>query len=337
MTAPSVSARPRLVPPLTLLVPLGCLLWAFWTTLADLALAWKTNPQYSHGYLVPGFALFLLWLRRQRLDGVVLRPSMWGLPLLAAGAGLRLAGTYYYYVYLDAFALLPCLAGLCLLLGGWAAWRWAWPALLFLAFMIPVPWSIASALSDPLQRLATVSSTFVMQVLGLPALAEGNVILLNDHQIGIVEACNGLRMMVVFFALATAVVLVTRRPLVDKLIILASAVPIALVSNILRVTVTGILYEAVNSEAANAFFHDAAGWLMMPVALGLLAAELKLLSRLFLDVPPAPVRAARIPSLRQKPRARGPLPARPQRPARPPVREPKLPPAPAEQPTVEKA
>jgi len=99
---------------------------------------------------------------------------------------------------------------------------------------------------------------------------------------------------VVFFALATAFAVVVRRPWVDKVILLASAVPIALASNILRITLTGVLYECgVAGETAHLFFHDLAGWLMMPLALGLLWVELKVLSRLLIDPPPAPVRATR--------------------------------------------
>src|SRR5262249_34924588 len=155
------------------------------------------------------------------LDRSAVGPSWWGVPLLAMGLGLRLFGVYKYYLWLEVVSLLPCLVGLWLTVGGWAAVRWAWPALFFLAFMIPLPYRAEIALAAPLQRFATVTSTFIMQTLGLPALSEGNVIRLNDVEIGIVEACSGLRMLVVFFALSTGVALLIRRPLVDKLVIVA--------------------------------------------------------------------------------------------------------------------
>jgi exosortase len=323
-SSPARAPARSFTPLLPAVAALGCLVWAFWSTFADLAHTWASNDQYSHGFLVPGFALLLLWMRRDRLDGAARPAFLAGGLLLAAGIALRLAGVWYYYVWLDPISLLPCLAGLVWMLGGRAAWRWAWPAVLFLAFMIPLPYRLASALSGPLQNVATVVSTFLMQALGLPALAEGNVILLNEARIGVVEACSGLRMLVVFVALATALVLVTQRHWVDKVILLVSAVPIALVSNILRITATGILHETTGSEAANAFFHDLGGWLMMPLALLLLAVELKILSRLFIDVP-APVRTVRgpVPVVRRKrpqqaARTRQPRPA----PARPPERPP---------------
>ena len=217
-----------------------------------------------------------------------MKPSLSGLALIAFGLGLRLYGTYAFFVSLDAISFLPVVAGLVLLLGGFSAWRWAWPAVLFLGFMIPLPYFAAVAMSGPLQRLATVTSTFVMQTFGLPALAEGNVILLNEHRIGIVEACSGLRMLVVFFALSTAVVLVSRRHWIDRCLILASAIPIALISNIFRVTTTGVMYNLGYSELAGHFFHDVAGYLMMPIGMGLLWVELAILARLFID--PAPPR-----------------------------------------------
>jgi exosortase len=262
---------------------IGAVLWAFWTVLGEAAQRWIHDPQYSHGFFVPAFALVLLWLRRRQLEWNTLTPSWWGLPLLLAGCTLCLAGTHYCSDWLEAIALLPCLAGVFLACGGRRALRWACPAVLFLFFMIPLPYRAAVALAGPLQRLATVASTFVLQTLGLPAVAEGNIILLNDVEIGIVEACSGLRMLMVFFALATGVALVSRRPLWDRIAIVASALPIALFVNLIRITATGVLHGMDQSELANTFFHDLAGWLMMPLALALLGLELKILSWLLIE------------------------------------------------------
>lgn len=268
-------------------VGLAALLWAYWTTLAEMAQCWAHDPQYSHGYLVPAFALVLLWLRRDRLAGGVPAATWWGWPLLGCGLALRLAGGVFYYVWLDQVSLLPTLAGLLLLAGGWTAWRWAWPAVAFLAFMVPLPHRVSVALAGPLQNLATAVSTFALQTLGFPALAEGNVIRLNEVEIGIVEACSGLRMLVIFFAISTAVALLLRRPMWERLTVVFSAIPVALVVNVLRITATAVLFETVGSPWAHAVFHDLAGWLMMPAALLALGGELCLLRRMFLE-PKAP-------------------------------------------------
>src|SRR5262249_13540567 len=136
------------------------------------------------------------------------------------------------------------------------------------------------ALAPSLQRLGTLASTYTLETLGFPAIAEGNIILLNDARIGVVEACSGLSMLIIFFALSTAVAIVIQRQLWEKLVIVASAIPIALIANITRITLTGMLHELAGQAAAG-FFHDWAAWFMMPLALLLLAVELKLLTRLF--------------------------------------------------------
>jgi exosortase len=277
-----------------------CFLWAFGSTLADLVYVWRTNDQYSHGFLVPAFALFLLWMRRDQLKRAESRPGLiFGSILLAFGLGLRLAGVYWFYLSFDSVAIVPCVAGIFWLMGGWSAFRWAWPAILYLIFMIPLPYRFSTALSAPLQSLATTVATFLMQAIGLPALSEGNVIVLNEARLNVVEACSGLRMLMVFVALSAAMALVTRRPLLDKVILLVSAIPIAIVSNILRITATGILHETTNSETANVFFHDLGGWLMMPLGLLFLAVELKILSHLFIDPPPAKPKVVTAPAARR--------------------------------------
>jgi exosortase len=198
--------------------------------------------------------------------------------VLLAGLALRAAGTYLYLDWFNALALLPCLAGLALLWGGWPALAWAWPAVAFAAFMVPLPYHLEGALAHPLQRLGTWASTYALQTLGFAAFAEGNVIRMGPVRIGVVEACSGLSMLVIFFALSTAVAVLANRPLWERLLLVASAVPIAVAANVTRITVTGVLHKWVGRELADYVFHDLAGWLTMPLALGMLWAELRLLA-----------------------------------------------------------
>jgi exosortase len=255
---------------------------AYWSKLAVMSERWLSDPQYSHGYLVPLFAIGLLWLRKDLLKPNAFQPNWWGLPVLLGGITLRWVGAEYYLEWLDFISLIPCLFGIFLLVGGQNALRWSWPAIGFLFFMIPLPYSLETALREPLRMLGTSASTYLMQILGLPVLAEGNVIVLDDVRIGVVEACSGLRMLMIFFALTTAVALLSDRVLWERLLILFSAVPIALISNTARITVTGVLYMTGQTKLADLVFHDLAGWLMMPLALGLLWVELQLLDNLFI-------------------------------------------------------
>jgi exosortase len=265
----------------------GVCLWSYWPILCEMARKWGQDSQYSHSYLVPVFAAVLLYLRRHQLQSALLRPSWLGYPLLAAGVAVRLVGTYYYLDWLPGASLLFVLAGAVLLLGGRHALRWAWLSIVFLVFMLPLPHRLEVGMAHPLQRVATLGSTYLLQTLGLPALSEGNVIVMNEFRIGVVEACNGLGMLLVFFALATGVAILIQRDPLEKLVLVVSAIPIAIVVNIGRITATGLLYVAAGRYWADLLFHDLAGWLMMPVALGLIWLELQVLARLFVEVPPA--------------------------------------------------
>jgi len=255
------------------------LVWGYWTTFVQLAAKWGSDPSYSHGYLVPLFAVGLLWMRRSELDTTKIGTNWWGLVLLSAGVALRIVGVHYYFDWFDAVSLIPVIAGICLLLGGSTFLVWTLPAIAFLFFMIPLPFQAEIALQTPLRHIGTVASVYIMQTIGLPALAEGNIIVIGDTRLGVAEACSGLRMLMIFFALTTAVALVSQRPLWERILIVVSAVPIALTTNIIRIAVTGCLYSLNYSKLAELVFHDLAGWLMMPFALVLLWFEFWILSK----------------------------------------------------------
>ena len=257
--------------------------WSFWPTLVQLFGEWVHNPQYSHGLLVPAFSAVLLWMRRDRYPVRAAPAPLAGLALLTLGAAGRVFGGFMYVDWLEAASLLPCLLGVVLAFGGWRAVRWAAAPVLFLIFMIPMPYRTTIWLAFPLQQLATTASTYVLQTLGQPAIAEGNTILIRDFQLSIVKACSGLSMLVTFVTFAMAVCLVVKKPITDKLLILLSAIPIALAANVIRIVVTGVMFLHVSNEAAAAVFHDAAGWIMMPLALAFLGVELWVLNRLFVD------------------------------------------------------
>jgi exosortase len=258
------------------------LAWVYWTTFVELASRWANQSQYSHGWLVPVFSAYLLYSRRHMLAAGPLTPSWWGVPMLLVGIGLRFFGVYIYFDWLAAVSLLPCLAAACLLTGGWRMLNWAWPAIAFLVFMIPLPFRLEAALSHPLQRIGTIMSTFILQTLGMTAYSEGNVIVLGEVRIGVVEACSGLNMLMTFFALSTGVAMLMRRSPLERVIVFASAVPIALATNIIRIAVTAILHKVAGRELADLVFHDLAGYLMPVVALGMLWVLLRLMDWLLL-------------------------------------------------------
>ncbi|MDB5311186.1 MAG: eight transrane protein EpsH, putative exosortase [Gemmataceae bacterium] len=252
--------------------------WACWTTLQNLAEVWATNPQYSHGFLVPVFSAFLLWHRRALFAPAPGGGWGWWL-VVGAGCGLKLVGAYYILVWPEQVSVVVLVAGLVGVFGGRPAMRWAWPGLAFLLFMVPPPARVERLLSGPMQRVATVASANVLQTLGFFAQADGTIIILSETDLGVVEACSGLRMLVTFAAMSMAIALVLPRPAWQRAALVAGSVPIAVVCNVGRIVVTGIMHETVGKKWADLVFHDLAGWLMMPAGLALLWAELWYLGR----------------------------------------------------------
>jgi len=275
--------------PIILLVGLvGLLVAAYWDMFALTSAAWSEGL-YSHGWIVPAFALGLLWLRWQPFAPVPNSERWLGLLLLAGGLCLRLFAAEYAIHTFDRLSFIPAIFGVFMLVGGFHTIRWAWPALGFLIFMFPLPTTLEVSVLGRLQRIASISSTFVLQTLGVAAFRQGNLISIPGmaQPLTVADACSGLRMATIFGALAVAMVFVIERPWWDKFVILLSAIPIALIVNIVRITVTGLLYMAAgpNNIAVQKICHDYAGLvIMMPLALALLWLELQVLERITIPV-----------------------------------------------------
>ena len=154
----------------------------------------------------------------------------------------------------------------------------------FLWFMVPIPFSAETMLSVPLQRVATKLSTECLVMLGQPALSEGNTIWLGDNHLMIEEACSGLRILVGIYALAFAFVLFSTWAWWQKALALVAALPIAIVANVIRIVVTGLLYQFSTSNAARHFMHDFSGLLMIPLAAAMFWLLLVYLDHLFPEV-----------------------------------------------------
>ena len=256
------------------------LIYSYWPGLLNAQSSWS-NPQYSHGWIVPLFSLALLFWWRQPVEPVALSARIAGVALLAASFGLRLFVARYRIVTIDMYTFVPALAGVFLLVGGWSMFRWAWAPIGFLIFMYPLPDEATRYLLGPLQTLATIVSTYALQTLGMDAFREGNQIVVGEMHLGVVDACSGLRMLTIFVALSVALVMLGERQWWENLVILASAIPIALIVNSIRITVTGLLYQVASSEVAEMVFHDLAGWVMMPMALGMLFLLQQILAHIF--------------------------------------------------------
>jgi exosortase len=261
-------------------------LWSYWPTLCGLAEMWNHVQDYSHGYLVAPLAVLFLWARRDRMPAPATGLAWPGLVLVALSLAMRFAGAWYYLPFLDGWSILLWIAGVIWFFLGRAMLWWSLPSVVFLLFMVRLPFKAELALSLPLQTIATKISCWVLQLLGQPALAEGHTIYLGANTLEVEQACSGLRIFIGIGALAFAYVVIVRRTWWEKAVLLVSVVPIALIANATRVVATGLLYQYVSGEAARKFSHDAAGWVMILFAAGLFALVLWYLGKLVREVEP---------------------------------------------------
>ncbi|MBR0238162.1 MAG: exosortase/archaeosortase family protein [Thermoguttaceae bacterium] len=245
--------------------------------------SWNTEL-YSHGYLIPFLALALLWLRREPYRPFPMWHRWVGLGLLAGTLLCSYLAECYAQEFVMQMLFVPAVAFCFLIAGGWPLFRWAGPVCFILFFMFPLYWGIERHLLEPMQLCATTSSAFVLQLLGFSAVQNGNVIDLNGIPLNVVGACSGLRMTTIFVALSIFFVLISQRTWWENLIILLCAIPIALIVNIMRITVTGIGYSIFGvGGSADKLIHDWSGLAMTPMALLLLWGIVRLLSILFYE------------------------------------------------------
>jgi exosortase len=267
-------------------VILAAFLWSYWATFADLYEVWRRNDEYSAGLLVPFLAAYALWVRRRDFGEVPVRPAVCaGIFLFVVAQIVRGLGLYLMFGSAERLSMLISVVAVALLLLGWSFLRKLAPALLFLCLMLPWPNRVQAALAVPLQGWATTSAVFCLELAGYEVAREGNIITIGDTRVAVAEACNGLRMITAFVVISGLVVLLTRRSWWEKMLILISSLPIALLCNTLRLTVTAVAFTVLTGENVEKLFHDFGGYAMMPLALALVVGELWFLARL--TTPPA--------------------------------------------------
>jgi exosortase len=237
-------------------------LWLYWSVLRKLAQDWSHDPNYSHGFVVVPLALYFAWDRRDALRAAPIHPSWAGGALLAAGLLVLLAGVRGAELFLQRTSMLLVLAGLVALTFSWRHLRLLLFPLAFLLLMIPLPSIVFNQITFPLQLLASRFGETVLEAAGIPALREGNVILLPYTTLEVVEACSGIRSLVSLATVGVAFSYLQRLPPAAAALVVASTIPLAIVMNGLRVAGTGVAAHLWGSHVADGFLHTFSGWLV---------------------------------------------------------------------------
>lgn len=245
---------------------------------------WGTDENYSHGYLIPVIAAYLLWTRHRAIGAAAEHAQGvgWGLAVCVGSLALLVMGRAGAELFLQRSSMVFFLLGAVLWLYGWRLLRLTWGPLAFLLFMVPLPYILYDAVAFPLKLFAARVATQTLYWLHIPVFREGNIIQLASQTLEVADACSGIRSLISLIALGVVYAWLSEQVRWKQVVIVLSTVPIAIAANAFRVAGTGILAHHVGPEVAQGFFHTFSGWLVFVVAFLLLFAvggSLKLVGR----------------------------------------------------------
>jgi exosortase len=250
---------------------LGCLLVLLYgSVFKGLALAWWTDPDYGHGFFVPLFSLYVLWQRRERWMKTDLKPSNFGFLVMLGAVGLLLVGSLGAELFTTRFSLVVLLAGMILFLAGWKMLRVVSFPLSFLILMIPLPTIIYNQITFPLQLLASRFATFWLELFQVPVLRDGNVLIMSNFSLEVVEACSGIRSLMALITLAIIYGFLVEPRRWVRYVLVILMVPIAIASNAIRIMGAAMMAHRFGSGAAEGFLHEFSGWVIFLASLVLL-------------------------------------------------------------------
>jgi len=254
---------------------------------------WMQDASWSHGFLIPFFSLYLVNQRKQALLGLDrIRPCYPGLGLLIVSIAFYMfnVASPSGYAYFRSVAMVGALGSIVLLLGGWSVLRLIWLPVAYLMFAVPLPQRYYVALTLPMRQMAATVAAALLNLSSSVQTSVNGVVIDVIYQgqpvepsLNVAEACSGMRLLMAFVALGVAMAFVHARPNWQRGVLVVSTIPIAMMCNIVRVTVTGFLYVLVNPDYTHGIYHDALGVAMLPLALGLYSGVGWFMSSLFED------------------------------------------------------
>lgn len=251
-----------------LVLGFGCAMFVLPTMVRVARDTWSTE-QGGHGPLVLATGLWALWreLKNANVERSPGNPAI-GVPLLALFVGFFVAGRITGIIEIEAFSMYASLlAGAYLILGG-RLMKKIWFPLAYLAFALPPPDTVVAAITQPIKIAISEWAVYLLYLFGYQVASSGAIIQIGQYQLLVAAACAGLNSIVTLTALCLFYVYLRHRSNVLALLIIAlAAIPIAIVSNFVRVLVLVLVTYYFGDAAAQGFVHDFAGLLMFSVAL----------------------------------------------------------------------
>ena len=256
----------------------AALVWTYWLVLPGLVAQWWNEEEYSHGFLIPLVSGYLIWAKRDVLRATAVRPTSWGLGVMALALAMYVTGIVGADLFLQRVSMVVMIAGGILYVVGLPVLREILFPLGFLLLAIPLPGIIFNSIAFPLQLFAAQIASSIMETCGVLVFREGNVMHLASVSLDVEEACSGIRSLVSLTALGMVYAYITYSSWIPRLLLLLAIVPIAIAANVFRVAATGLLAHYFSVDTALGVFHTAGGWSVFIVAAALLLGVSRLIS-----------------------------------------------------------
>jgi len=233
---------------------------------------WSSDPDYSHGFLIPLFSGLVLWRERQRWPRSEMQFSSLGLPVMAGAVVLFFLGSLGAELFITRFSMLVLLVGMILFLAGWKVLRAIAFPVGYLILMIPLPAILYNQITFPLQLIASRLAAFWLELVQVPVLRDGNVLRLSNYSLEVVEACSGIRSLLSLISLAIAYGYLMEPRRCVRYVLVMLMVPCAIVSNAVRIMGAAVMAHRFGPNAADGFLHMFSGWVIFVTALILMFA-----------------------------------------------------------------
>ncbi len=239
----------------------------YYKAIAALIFDWSNDPNFSHGFLIPFVALYMVWYKKNELALIPHESSKTGIFIIVLGMLVHIAGNLGAELFLMRFSMIITLSGIIVYYYGFNMFRQVLIPVAYLIIMIPIPAILWNKIAFPLQLFAANISSQSIQLLGIPVFREGNILHLANTSLEVVDACSGLRSLTSLIALTGIFAFLAPIDTFKKWILFFSAIPIAVVVNVIRLTITGAMAAWIGPETAHGFLHDISGLIIFGAAL----------------------------------------------------------------------
>lgn len=265
----AVGGRPWQVSWAPALLVAALLVLLYFKVSIKLVTDWYELPDFSHGFLIPFLAAYLIWDNRTVLRNTPIRPSWSGIWLVALGLFELLVGIFGADLFFQRTSFILLAIGLIwTLLGSEMLGRLKF-VLFVLCLAIPLPTILFNQITFPLQLFAShiASTVLPMWPFNVPVLQEGNIINLPAMPLEVAEACSGIHSLMSLFTVAVIYGYFLERSTSRRVVLALSSIPIAVAANVARIVGTGLCVQYWDPQKALGFFHEFSGWLMFVVSL----------------------------------------------------------------------